>query len=312
MTIILNQEIIKEHIIHRYENLLLDSISMEEEACCKGELSLTIAKNDDAGRDIFLKNVGQDRPAILIPVYMEILALASIVVSGKLADDEMAIFAGISQFSQTQHHFANDALFGQVSKVSDKAEFLKYIGELSNEKGPVCQGVMTAFFTKQSHKNEKANPSDTILQKSISIPVQKEHYGKQSCMVICDELLQADDDSCVGRYEYPTNHPLIKGHFPGNPLMMGVMQWMGVEDTLCAYLEYKQVKGVHSWSCNAQLFNQDNILVADIKQIKLKSWINVIEKPNQVEISTTKRLAFRYMVKPSDQLYIQCSEVTRL
>ncbi|RAP26769.1 hypothetical protein DID78_06565 [Candidatus Marinamargulisbacteria bacterium SCGC AG-343-D04] len=312
MTIVLNQDAIKTHLIHRYENILLDTISMEENASCAGDLSLTVRSEDELGRDIFLKDIGQASPVLAVPVYMEILALASIVVSGKLKSDEMAIFAGISSFECLQNHSANEELRGSISKISDKGDFLKYRGELIGPNGNVCAGDMTAFFTKKSHQKESVTPTDFSFSSNASVEVIKQNYGKHKDMIICDSLVMVQDTECISSYTYPKNHPLIKGHFPGNPLMMGIMQWMAVEDSLCVYFEQKKMAGINTWSCEAQLYNQDMVLVADIKKMTLKSWIDVPERPNQVELKSTKRLTFRHMVKPGDKIFIHCNKVEKL
>ena len=43
----INREEIKTHIVHRYENLLLDQVVAKEHGTGEGELSLCIQNDDD-------------------------------------------------------------------------------------------------------------------------------------------------------------------------------------------------------------------------------------------------------------------------
>ena len=309
MTKTLSQEIIKQHIIHRHENLLLDSITIPDPKHFSGNLSLSIQKKDPLNRNIFLKEHSHESIVLQTPILMEILALASIVVSGKLKKDEMVIFAAISNFQAVSHYLANTLLSGKVNRVNAKNNFLKYKGELYQAENIIASGEMTAFFTQTSHTNMPEKTSFNVPTKEIGT-IKKHNRHKVAEMIIIDTLYDTNED-IISSYTYPDHHPLIRGHFPGNPLMMGVMQWMSLEDTLCAYLEDKKLTGINTWQCDAAMFNQHGHKIADIKSVTLKSWINDPSTPNQTEIQATKRINFRTMVKPNDTLYTVISNLKK-
>lgn len=309
MTQKLTQENIKEHIIHRHENLLLDSISIPKSEIVSGDLSLTINKNDTLNRSIFLKEHRHGTLVLQTPLLMEILALAAIVVSGKLKENEMVMFAAISNFKAMKHYDANKTLTGHVRRINAKNNFLKYEGYLKQDNLEIATGGMTAIFTTNTHTT---TPEQTTFEKPSKegYTINKKNRHKKENMIIIDTLYITDNE-IISKYTYPDTHPLTKGHFPNNPIMMGVMQWMSIEDALCAYLEKTNETGNHQWSCNASLYNQHNHKIADIKDITLKSWINDPETPNQTEIQTTKRINFRNMVKPNDTIYTVLTNLTK-
>jgi len=300
----LKQDDIKQHLVHRHENLLLDTVILCTEQPYAGSLSLTIPENDPLGRDIFLKTTPANTRVLAAPLFMEILALGSIVVSGKLKENEAAIFAGISDFKATGQCYANECLNGTIQRISAKNQFLKYTGSLHTQNGPVCSGSMTAFFTTLDQSNTAPSSAAASAPPLLS-PLQKENRYKHPLMIICDGLTALTDDYSESRYTYPLDHPLTKGHFPGNPLMMGVMLWMSVEDHLLAYLEERQVYGNQTWSCSADIVNQHNEKIADLKGLTLKSAIEPTSSLNQCEIISTKRINFRSKVKPGDTLIIR-------
>jgi len=306
----LNQEEIKKHIIHRYENLMLDSITFSEDQEYSGSLTLSISKNDSLNRNLFLKEHYNNSLVLQTPLLMEILALGSIVVSGTLKPDEMVIFAAISNFKTTAHYKENTTLNGNVSRITAKNSFLKYKGNLHHQDTPIATGDMMAFFTKITHENIP-EISDFSPPQGLWSPVKKENRYKLEPTIMADEFI-SDDTLITSRYTYPATHPLTKGHFPKNPLMMGVMQWMSIEDALCAYLEKEKITGIHNWRCSATIFNQKNHKIADFKDVSLQSWINEQNIPNQVEITETKRINFRNMVKPEDTIYTVITNLEKL
>ena len=310
MTKTLTQETIKKHIIHRYENLLLDSITTLETEEFSGNLSLDIKEKDPLNRSIFLKKHINNKLTLQTPILMEILALASIVVSGKLKKNEMVIFAAISNFELHTHNKTNNPIKGHVTRLNAKKNFLKYKGSINQNNSLIATGEMTAFFTEISHSNTPEKTSFTPPTKAI-YTINKSNRHKDSEMIIADELL-SNEDSIITRYTYPKNHTLIKGHFPGNPLMMCVMQWMSIEDALCAYLEYNHIYESCHWQCDASIYNQLHHKIADFKGVTLQSWINHANTLNQTEIISTKRINFRNMVKPNDTIYTSISNLTKL
>ena len=307
---ILTLEHIKEHIVHRYENLLLDKIIVDEENSGTGQLELSVLENDDLGRQLFFRNKAHS-DVMRIPIYMEILALASITSTGKVGEGEYVFFTGISQFKKFQNVSFNEVVNGQVKKVSEKKGFLKYTGELMSSQGEmIAEGTMSAFFMQDETNNEDGKKKQLAVPESnVSLKVNKMNYSKLPEMVIIDELIFSNESEGMGCYTYPSDHSLIKGHFPGNPVMMGVMQWMAIEDCSCIYLEKLEKFGHFTLMLNGYILDKDNHIVAEFKEIKLDAWINVPGMMNQCETLEAKKIIFRGMIKPNDKLMIYLKDI---
>ena len=61
-------------------------------------------------------------------------------------------------------------------------------------------------------------------------------------MTFVDTVHLTTDNEALYGYQYPSSHPLIKGHFPNNPVMMGVCQWQMLEDAMAHYFSKFRVQ----------------------------------------------------------------------
>lgn len=311
MTKTIRQDIIKEHIIHRYENLLLDEVTINnepEDDEITGSFKLSISNDDALGRQIFSKQ--KDKKILCPQLCMEALALASIVCSGKLQPGQMAIFAGISNFKKTKDLPFSETLIGHVEKQGRKKDFLKYKGTLKNEAGDLlANGDMMAFFVDQeiSSEEQKKIPERSIPDSGTAI--NKANYTKPSQMVVLDEVLENSETSILGKYTYPKTHPFTKGHFPDNPIMMGIMQWMSVEDLAFAFIKTLNLTKSTTLTCNATIFKTDLTLVTEIKGFSCDCLINEANIADQCDVTETKKIMFRSMVKPGETILISLDNI---
>ena len=297
-------ESLQNYMPHRFENILVDKVEIENEET--GHLSLKIGSPDSQHRDIFLKEKQNETLVLISPVMMEVLALGSIVSRDTVVSNQTVVFASISDFEKYSDAPANTLIKGTVSLVSNKKGFLKYKGSLNlfsekMEPIPVCKGDMLAFFTTepldQDQKKETA-PLTFPQNSPISPPKHKSPW-----MHCADAIRSLSDTSITTHYTYPKNHPLTRGHFYGNPLMMGVMQWMSVEDAFLQFCTRQKITGIKDFTCNASLIKENGAIVTDIKDVSLRVWINEPNIPNQTEIMSTKKIAFRNVVRPGETLY---------
>jgi 3-hydroxymyristoyl/3-hydroxydecanoyl-(acyl carrier protein) dehydratase len=306
MTNTLSQLEIKNMIIHRYENFLIDTVEPCPGEEIKGSLSVTITDSDPLGRDIFFKNIGKSS-SLISTVHMEILALGSIACTGPVAKDHMVIFTGISNFKVYQPFPLNNTLTGKFEKISDKAGFIRYKG--STYLGDTClsSGEMMALHTKVDTKSESKQKTIEIpnLPLKKTFPVQESLKPKS--MTLSDYIRLVTETSCITSYTYPTTHPFIKGHFPENPLMMGVMQWSSVEDTCYAFYTESGLSGDVTLSFSAVLVRPNGKLVADIKQCSVLCTTS--ENGINCSIIETKKITFRDMVRPTEEIYIYLSNI---
>jgi 3-hydroxymyristoyl/3-hydroxydecanoyl-(acyl carrier protein) dehydratase len=300
---------IQNRIIHRHENVLLDSVTYDPENTDDNELSITLSRGDTLNRDIFLKQKKRGEYVVVTSVFMEILALSCIITENKLKEGDMVIFAAISNFKKLGEFPENTTITGNCVKISDKKGFLRYKGTLNNGDTCIASGDMMAYFTKEDTQAEIVKEEELPpLTMKKTLPINEELKSKWITM--CDTLRHVDESSCVTEYTYPDNHPFIKGHFPGNPLMMGVMQWLSIESCIFAYANEKGLKGHHVLVTDAVIQKTDGSLVAEVKKAVIDVWIDDENIVSQAEIRETKKIVFRNMVKPTETIYIHCSNIT--
>lgn len=300
---------IQNRIIHRYENVLLDSVTYDPDNKDNNELSLTLSHNDELNRGIFLKQKKRGEYVLVTSVFMEILALSCIITENRLKEGDMVIFAAISNFKKIDEFPADTKITGNCIKISDKKGFLRYKGTLNNGHNCIASGDMMAYFTKEDTQAEIVKEEE-LPPLTVTKPLEVNEELKSKWITLCDSLRHVDDTTCVTEYTYPEDHPFNKGHFPGNPLMMGVMQWMSVESCIYAYANEKALKGHHQLYTDAVIQKKDGSLVAEVKKVLLDVWIDHDDIVPQAEIRETKKIVFRNMVKPGETIFIHCKNIT--
>lgn len=296
----ITQEQIKEHIIHRFENLLLDSVTITSTTPIQGKFKLNVNANDSLNRDIFFTTAPS--PVLLEQTITEIIALSSIVVCGKLKEDEMAIFSSISNFECEGTFSLGIPIEGTVTKISDKAGFIRFRGEAYQDKTQAkASADVMAFFTKITHETSLPKKSE-LPEINQDSPIAQSLFNKRPEMITAHTLKNTSRDSFVTQYTYPKDHPFIKGHFPKNPLMMGVMQWMSVQDSLIVFAQENQLHAPTTITCDAQLIKTDGTLVTEFKSVQIS--LQKSESGTWVpHLDATKRVYFRSMVKPGESYY---------
>ena len=302
MTTLLTSDI-ATRIPHRYENLLLDQSIVFDNDC--SEFSLCIQKNDALNRDLFLTSMN----TLPTPLLCEVSALACIVSSGAIEPGTYAYFAAITQFAIEGPPFNIDSpIHGTTKKISGKNGFYKYMFTIQNNESQASGHLMAYYDTEGT-----ANP--TLPSVTLTDPIQTALTNapialtalpyKQLGMSFIDSLHGQDDSSALYSYTYPTNHPLIRGHFPNNPVMMGVCQWQMVEDALYHY--HAHHSHLSKVGLNALIFKADNTPVCELK--------NVVIDLNSKSAPTTKsvkKVMFKQRVNPGDLLYIALTDITPL
>lgn len=304
---VLSQLEIKDAIIHRYENLLVDTVTTDENSVpLTGTLSVTLMDNDPLGRDIFFKTV--DNQLYLLPtVHMEILALGSIAGTGIVSEGHVVLFTGISNFNHYHPFPINNTLTGTFEKLPDKGPFLRYKGATYLNDVCLASGEMMAIYTKTDQQSSAAKRI-SFPDFTTNISIESQDVYKPKSITMADTLLYITDTECITSYTYPQTHPFTKGHFPGNPLMMGVMQWASVEDACRTFYMQKNLSGIVSLSFSATITRADGTITAEIRSC------TVVCTPHHecldCSIADTKKITFRSMVKPNETIRIYLTDIS--
>ncbi len=305
---ILTAEKITDRLPHRFENLLLDQCEIT--APDTSEFQLHLLPNDPNGRDLFLYD-HLSRSSIPTPLLTEISALACIVSAGKIKPGTFAYFAAITNFSMPDGPFHSSApIHGTTEKVSDKNGFFKYRFSLSNDQHQANGQLMAYYDTTGDSGNAPLDPIDVNddvmsgIKSSTPIPAYK---AKAANMTFIQTQHFMTETAALFGYQYPIDHPLIKGHFPNNPVMMGVCQWQMLEDAVAHYFTKFGHDGQTTLTCNATIFKSDFTPVCDIKSATL-----IGQKQGDhwhVYSSSIKKVMFKQRVLPGDQLFIHLSNI---
>ncbi|MBN1809160.1 MAG: hypothetical protein JW909_08830 [Planctomycetes bacterium] len=291
---------------HRAENILVDKVDCPlVPGGMKGTAWLRLTRGDGTGREIFTyKTDGAEY--LLSPVACEFIALAGIcVIKPDLSEDEICFFSTISNVEFTGRVRINGRLTASVERLKDRGPFKRFAGAVSDDTGELAHGDTMAYAVKTGTGGAdipgKAGqppetPMDEPVNKALLFP------DKPAAMVFADAVTDRDADSMTitTRFIYPEDHPLTKGHFPGNPVMMGVAQWIAVEDAARLLAAAAGgLNGRHTFA--AELVRPDGTLVADVKKLVLD-----FSEPVP-ETCSLSRISFRGMVRPGEPVYVRVS-----
>ncbi|MFA5878552.1 MAG: hypothetical protein WC860_00055 [Candidatus Margulisiibacteriota bacterium] len=324
MTTFLTQKDIESYIPHRYENMLIDSITImtddSKDLGFPGELEVTINKKDALGREIFTKEKNNNSKVIISSTFLEILALGSVVSTGKIPPDYIALFASISHFKKVKDIEVGNRLIGKLTPLKIKTEFFLYRAELFNDKKePIASGDLMAFIGKKGDLLSDKDFEKRLLPqnkfKDIKLPIFNQ--AKDKVMFLLDKLVYLNESEkiVISQYTYPNNHPCTKGHFYNYPVMMGIMQILMVEDAAFSYAllqnEKEQQDKEYILCCNAEIIKENLVPVADLKGVKIR--ISIQNKQKfivEADLFSFTKVAFRNMVSPGEVIYAKLTNIT--
>lgn len=312
MTKILREKEIKQLIPHRYENLLIDEVVINGETG-EGSLKVCVSEKDKWGREIFLKEKKPGLSILTIPAIMEILALGSILSSGGVPEGYLAFYVTINDFEFHHNLRAGETATGSVSKLRTKANFRRYTGTLYNAEGEtIASGDMMAFAGKQDEEAIEPEGKPGVIPPPTSTePVILNNNARHPLMTVFDGIHSFNGPAleiCT-RYQYPADHPFVKGHFPGKPVMMGIMLWMGIGEAMLVLAAKLGKKGELTLTADAEIIKSNGTIVADAKDVVSRIYLSAPPYHDQSEIISTKKLYFRGTVLPGETIYIKLFNV---
>ena len=316
MTQLRDIDTIQNNVPHRFEILLIDSFSPNTEVPGSGDFSIHITSKDPLNRELFTENNKQsDKNNLISTTLVEMMALGSILNTGQIPEGHFAFFAAISKFEKEGSFHVDAPIEGKCELLSEKANFHRYKATLTQGKASASSQLM-AFFTDGNIAKDSSSakikdlPSLSTLS-SIQAPTFKSPH-----LWLIETLLyqNTEEKRVIFEYTYPTDHPCTKGHFPGNPVMMGVMQWLMVEDALSALIQNNTQDSNHSLipnsalipgtvlRCHADILLADGTTVCEIKNAS--ALLSETQDSLKATLASTQKVLFREMVKPGQRLLI--------
>ncbi len=310
---------------HRGRNLIID----RDECYTKegepfGEAALLLADGDEAGRDIFLRGAAGGK-AVMEFAFAEHLALNAISVLKSvgegLKEGDICYFASITGSKTSREIAGGEQLCSIVSRKADKGPFRRFSGAIATATGePVAQCDINSFTL---HLDDEA-PRDMlkkgeVVACEIDEPVDRAVFGwKHAAMVFVDSMVSIGEEerTAAFSYAYPADHPFAAGHFPGNPIMMGITQWMCVSDAAMWLARELVLRGAIAAGdleivCSGELLRDDGTIVAEVKKMTKRCTIGAGGEVDAPELVSTKRVVFRDMVRPGEPLRVR-ARITRI
>jgi 3-hydroxymyristoyl/3-hydroxydecanoyl-(acyl carrier protein) dehydratase len=302
---------------HRGLNMLIDafrSISVGDQQV--GQARLTVRPDDAVGRGIFLRS-SSSGPVVIECALAEYLALCAIcVLRPEMADDEIAFFSVISDFERVREARAGEVLNGEVKRLRDKGRFRRFEGSVRGDDGsPIATAEIMAYTASATESAQDRRESTRLLRPpkvSISRPVDRSSFAwKRPEMLFVDDVIDIAPDlsEATLRYTYPPDHPFCRGHFPGNPVMMGITQWIAAADA-ASWLAIERARaGAPAacdgrWQADVDIVRESGSPVAEMKQMSLAAASDG-HGGLPAAIHQTRRVGFRDQVRPGESLYIR-------
>jgi len=308
---------LKDMIPHRGVNILIDSErAVRDDESQRSESRLCIVPDDARGRDIFLRKGSEGGDVLMEPVLAEHLALSAIcAIKPEMQPGEIAFFSVISSFELSRELRAGERISAEAIRLRDKGRFRRFHGIVRGEDGEIAAETDVMAYTAAPEPAPERRESGKLVappESGESRPVDPAAFGwKRPEMVFVQERTYLADDmaSAVLRYEYPPDHPFCAGHFPGNPVMMGITQWIAALDA-AAWLLYERAgaglvpEGSTKWKADVDILRENGAMVADVKGLVFSGAVTP-EGIGPVRVEGTRRVGFRDQVRPGEAIFMR-------
>ncbi|NBV41996.1 hypothetical protein EBR96_04425 [bacterium] len=301
---------IESRIPHRYENVLLDSVlEQKDETTHRGQLSLNLSNPTDIRR-LFTESPIPGTPTIISCTLLEILALASVACTD-VPPGYLIIFASISNYKKTADFPVEKELIGSVVKLRDKGGFVRCKGEIHSQEGQFyAEGELMAFVTSPESLDGTADAKKEfeLPESNCNFDVNPNWYKKEASMVTSNKLTywNRETGELISEYTYPLDHPCVKGHFPGRPMMMGIMQMLTIEDACLALSYHENWTSYKKITANAILVRDDGTVIAEVKDATVELNGDGIRRASLTDL---KKITFRDPVVPGQKLRTYLTQI---
>ncbi len=300
----------ERYLPHRGRNMIIDSISITGRGDGRvGLSSLSFSGPDAEARRIFLQKSG-GRDVVSEFAMVEHIALtSSVMIFRDIESGKAAFFSTITSFERDPgfEPAAAEGLRGRVVPLKGRGAFHRSKGVLLDRTGAeaVSVEIMAVVMDRGS---TGSGETAKFLEKPMACegpPIDRSAFPyKQSDFVFVDSecLLYEAGPGLTARYTYPLDHPFCEGHFPGNPVMMGVAQWAAALDA-SAWLARRAGVGRGLVSADADIVREDGAAVCEIRGLVFQ-W----EGPDSADapkIISTRKIGFRDVIKAGDTVFVR-------
>lgn len=306
---VLNRTDLAGRLPHRFENLLLDDCTVNR-GSRESEFRVTLAPGDTEGRGLFLKQGSSGNWEVMTPFLVELMALGAIVSSGDLPEGKNAFFAAISNFRREGIFSAGSLLQGSTAFQGERAGLFRYSGRAVCGEASAEAKLVAVYVEQNGGPAESSRTPEELPALEPGTPISPPDY-KHEAMFLLDRLhsCTTDPGEVVCSYTYPQDHPLTRGHFPGAPVMMGVSQWLMVEDACYVLSRELARNGKYTLECNADISKADGAPVCEIRQAVVDIYSGCPGIADQADLVATRKIAFKGPVKPGEKLLIHLSGI---
>ena len=287
---------------HRARNVLVDRVDVPlTPGSQRGTGWLSLSEGDALGRDIVLGSSEEGR-YVLSPFAAEYIALTSLcVLKPDLGPHDICFFSTISDVEFSGRLSAAGVLRAEVERQKDRGPFKRFTGRVLDDSSAevLSQADIMAFTLDEEaarSADDKAGKRVEPPTRTCSKPAAADLFSwKTEPMVFADEVVDLGKDTITTRYVYPGDHPFCEGHFPGNPVMMGVTQWQMAEDAVWLLAREAGLSG--RVSASGGVIRPDGELVAEVKGL-------VVDCGSAPPLTVgLRKIAFRGMVRPGQEVF---------
>ncbi len=289
---------LEAYLPHRGRNLLADGLVLSEDRTSSVSRT-TLNPGDARGRDIALRQLADGRQCWNEPFLAELMALTGVpLLHERLApNNHVAVFSMISRIAFHGPAPAGREVVGHASIARDRGTFTSFNTHAEVDGKRILEAEVMSGVAVLAEVAAAKNRQ--ISSAPAGEPIDPAWFAwKPAATRFIDRIVSADAVSgkLLGVYRYPTDHPFVPGHFPGQPVMMGVTQWTAAADATWAACKRFGLSG--TVVANGVIRRPEGAEVLDIRDLVLR------DDGGIPSIVATKRLAFREPVLPGDELLI--------
>lgn len=289
---------LEAYIPHRGLNILPDRVDIDDD--WKHATSRTVVTSDDPrGRAVFARQDVDGSPVWNEPFIGELLALTGVSMLRPRLEPrhQVAVFSAIRRVVFLRPVPMDQEVIGHAWLVRERGDFAQYRASLEHggEEVFTAEIMSGAATLAEIYGGPRAREADPFPAGTPAVEVP----WKPAAMRFVDRLLTLDESAgtASAAYTYPADHPMVPGHFPGAPLMMGVTQYSAVIDAAWQVLAGRG-DGDTVYRIDGTLVRPSGEEVMGVRDLRLRL------EGGRPRLLATERIAFREVVRPGDHIRI--------